>query len=401
MDNSTVRQRSTIVTSKKRLDVTLTDSNIVAFTAVSLFLPYVLTALVLIFISIYIIANKRTRERIFVHHGTDALKVFFVYVLAVPFMYRNWMGLAAGAAMILGLILGLFIRSIMNPELYERILTLICHMSLTSTGYAILEALFNYIYDGKINRRISAVFLHPNYFGTVVATVIIICAYKILTGKENRLNFYIIGALNLISLYLSMSMFAWIEVFIGIMVLLAMLHRHRLLALWLLLACVGAFMIFGLNIQLIPRLSDVDVTLRLRQQIWGQAFTAIKESPWLGHGFMSYGYLFNVIYNGRLVPHSHNIIIDMLLNFGIVGTVIFTYYFIRYYYDLIKARLNSNTQKASALIFAVSTAAFVHGMTDITLLGIQTFPLFMLIMAGFGGSKEPVPSRILSFKASR
>jgi len=301
------------------------------------------------------------------------------------------MGLATGAAVILGLVLGLFIRAVMTGELYERILTLICNTSITSTGVAILELLFNYIYDGRINRRISSVFFHPNYFGTVVATVIIICAYKILTSKKNRINYIIIGSLNLISLYLSMSMFAWIEVFIGILIMLAVLHRHRLLALWVLAACLGAFLIFGLDLALLPRLSVADVTLRMRQQIWEQAIISIKESPLLGHGFMSYGFLFGVIYGGGLVVHAHNVVIDMLLNFGIIGSLVFSYYFIRYYYDLLKDWIGNRAgRKAHVLIFAVSAAAFVHGMTDITLLWIQTLPLFLIILSGYGREKNTV-----------
>ncbi|NLC19226.1 MAG: O-antigen ligase family protein [Clostridiales bacterium] len=391
MDNSTVRRRSLIVTSRKRLDITLADSNIVAFTAVSLFLPYVLTALILVFLSLYIIANKRTRSLIFIHNGTKALKYFFIYAMAVAFMYKNWMGLAATAVLILGFVLGLFIRAVMTGELYERILTLICNMSITSTGFAGLEALFNYIYDGKINRRVSAVFLHPNYFGTVVATVIIICAYKILTGKDRRANYYLIGGLNLISLYLSMSMFAWIEVFIGILILLALLHKHHLLAVWVLAGAAMAFLIFGLDLRLLPRLSLVDVTLRMRQQIWEQAINTIKEAPWLGHGLLSYGFLFGVIYHGNLVPHAHNILIDMLLNFGLAGTLMLVYYFAVYYYELVKAWLTNNKKNSEnlVLIFAVSVAAFIHGMTDITLLWIQTLPLFLLILAGCGRKPEP------------
>lgn len=384
MDNSTVRRHSLIVTSKKRLDITLTDSNIVAFTAVSLFLPYILTALILFFLSLYIIANKRTRSLIFIHNGTQALKLFFIYASAVAFMYRNWMGLAATAALILGLILGLFIRSVMTGELFERILTLICYMSITSTGFAVLEALFNYIYDGKINRRVSAVFFHPNYFGAVVATVIIICVYKILTAKDTRANYFFIAGLNLISLYLSMSMFAWVEVFVGILILLAALHKYRLLAIWVMTAAIGAFLIFGLNLQLLPRLSDVDVTLRMRQQIWEQAINTIKEDPLLGHGLMSYGFLFGVIYHGKLVPHAHNILIDMLLNFGIEGSLLLVYYFARYYYDLVKQWLcNKKENENFSLIFAVSVAVLIHGMTDMTLLWIQTLPLFLIILAGY------------------
>jgi len=186
-----------------------------------------------------------------------------------------------------------------------------------------------------------------------------------------------------------MSMFAWIEVFIGILILLALLHKHRLLAIWVIAGAIAAFLIFGLDLRLLPRLSVVDVTLRMRQQIWEQAINTIKEAPLLGHGLLSYGYLFGVIYHGNLVPHAHNILIDMLLNFGLVGTLMFACYFARYYYDLVKEWLSNNKNSENlVLIFAVSVAALIHGMTDITLLWIQTLPLFLLILAGYGRRPE-------------
>lgn len=383
MDHVTAGRRMDVAL-KRSLDITLTNTNIVILAAVSIFLPYVFAAICFIFLSIYIIVNRTTRQLVFIHSGSGMMRLFFVLALAVPIMYRNWMGLAVGAVVILGIILGLFLRSVMTKDLYEKTLTLICKLSLTSAVFAILEAIYKYYYDGRGSHRISAVFFYPNYFGTIAATIVIICAYKILTGMESKWFFYITAVMNIISIYLCKSMFAWVEVFVGIAVLLAVLHKRLLLALWIAGACVGAYLIFVMDFSLIPRLSDVEVTVRLRQEFWDQAIEQIKATPWLGHGFMSFGYLFAITFQNHLVPHAHNIFLDMLLDFGIVGTILFFWYFTCYYIEVLKLRFRNSNVTATALILAVSAAALVHGTTDITLLWFQTLPLFFFVLSGLG-----------------
>jgi O-antigen ligase len=370
------------------MDVSLTNTNIITFTTVSIFLPYVLTGIVLAFLSVYIIIKKDTRQRIFVHNGSNTLKLLFAYILVIPFIYKNWIGLAVGVGIILAIILGLFMRSVMTSRLYEKILTLICVLSLTSAGYAMIERLVNIISDSRHSHRIAAVFSHPNYFGTIIGTVIIICAYKILTNQEHKWFYFVVAFINVISMYLCKSMFVWVEVFLGIVVLLVILKKHVLLVLWLGAAVLGSFLIFVLDFNIIPRLSDVEVTVRLRGQIWRLAMEQIKASPLFGHGFMSFYYLFNSTYRNRRIPHSHSIYLDMLLNFGVVGTGLFLWFIIKYYVTLIKDRMKENNIMITSLIVAVVVAALAHGATDLTLLWIQTFPLLMIILSGLGAQEK-------------
>jgi O-antigen ligase len=376
------------IAAKRRMDVSLTNTNIITFTTVSIFLPYVLTGLVLAFLSLYIITNKKTRQRIFVHNGSKTLILIFAYIIVIPFIYKNWAGLAVGIGMILAVILGLFMRSVMTSRLYEKILTLICVLSLTSAGYAMIERLINIIFDGRHSHRIAAVFSHPNYFGTMIGTVIIICAYKILTNQEHKWFYFVVTFINVISMYLCKSMFVWVEVFLGVTVLLVILKKHVLLTLWLGCAVLGGILIFGLDFNIIPRLSDVEVTVRLRGQIWRLAMEQIKASPLFGHGFMSFYYLFDSTYRNRRIPHSHNIYLDMLLNFGIVGTGLFLWFILKYYIVLLKKQMKENSIMITSLIAAVGVAALAHGATDLTLLWIQTFPLLMIILSGLGAQEK-------------
>ncbi len=372
---------------KRQVDTTLTNTNIINYVAVSIFLPYVLTAIILAFLSIYIIVNKNTRQLIFLHKGCGALKLFFLYIVIVPIMYGNWMGLVVGLGMILMLILGLYLRSVMTGEIFERILTLICTLSLTCAGYAITEAVVNYI-DGASSRRISAVFSHPNYFGTVVATVIIICAYKVLTSKENKWFFIALGIINTVSLYLCKSMFAFIEVFIGILILLVILKKNKLLMLWISAAVLGGILIFGIGVNLIPRLHDAGLTIRLREQIWELATAQMKENPLFGHGFMSFQHLIKATYRGDYIKHAHSIYMDMILNFGVVGTILFLGYFVQYYKAAFQYFFWQKKIMRLSLVFAVTAAALVHGATDITMLWIQILPLYFLILAGLGAEEK-------------
>ena len=370
------------------MDTALTSENIITYSAVSIFLPYALTATILMFLAVYILINKQTRQSVFVHAGSNALKLFFLYAISIPFFYGNWRGVATGIGFVLALVLGLYLRSVMTKGRYERTLTRICTLSLTSSGYALFEVFLNYVSrDGHIH-RISAVFSHPNYFGSVAATVIVICAYKVLTSYENKVYFCFIAAANIVSLYLCKSMFAFIEVFIGILVLLAVLKKTKLLALWLSAAVMIGAMVFIFRVGLIPRLSDVEITVRLRQNIWRLATQQIKADPLFGHGFMSFNYLFDTTIRSRQVAHAHNIYLDMLLNFGLVGSALFLVYFVRYYLSVIIAWATDKRNVSAALILAITAANLVHGATDLTLLWIQTLPLFLIILSG-QGSKEP------------
>lgn len=373
---------------KRRVEVSLTGINIATYTAAAIFLPYILSTILLISLAIYIIVNRQTRQQIFINNGSGLLKVFLAYILIVPFLYSNWIGFATGAGVVLAVILGLYLRNIMTGELFEKLLTMICTFSLTSTGYAVIEKAVHIINGGRTGHRIAAVFFHPNYFGTIVGTVVIICAYKVLSKQDHSWYYYLVAAMNVISMYLCKSMFVWVEVFVGVAVLLVIYKRHRLLSIWLMVAAAAAFMIFFLDINIIPRLSDVEVTVRLRRQIWDLTVAQIIKTPLIGHGLYSYMFLFDSTYLNQAIPHSHSIYLDMLLNFGVIGTGMFLVYITKYYKTVTNICFKKKDVRIAPLILAVTAAALIHGITDITLLWVQTLPLFFIILSGLGAFEK-------------
>jgi O-antigen ligase len=185
-------------------------------------------------------------------------------------------------------------------------------------------------------------------------------------------------------------MFAWVEVFLGVSVLLFTFKKHNLLAYWLLLVTVSSFLIVVLNLDIIPRLSQAEVTTDMRIQIWKYAIRKIESRPLFGHGFMSYLYLDKTQRFGYLVPHSHSIILELLLDFGVIGSCMFLWYFIRYYASVVRVFLLDKSFRINALILAVTAASLIHGVVDLTLMWIQTLPLFLIILSGVGAFENSV-----------
>ncbi len=370
-----------------RIGVLLNNKNIAIFAASSVFLPYVFTAIILVILAIYVLVVKEKRQMIFVHPGSKILLIFFAFILIIPCIYQNWIGVVVGIAVFLATMLALFLRSTMTSALYEKILTLICILSLTGTSCAISEKfIIPLFYESYRTNRASAAFFYPNYFGTIIGTVIIICAYKVLTRQGPKWFYYMIAFMNVISMYLCQSMFAWVEVFLGVAVLLVILKKHQLLSLWLFCAAIGVFTIFVLDINIIPRLDDAGLTTLLRFKIWKGAITQIEKTPLLGHGFMSYLYITKDYKN--VIPHAHSIYLDSVMNFGVIGVLLLINYFVHYYKSVIKTCFSEKKTAITSLIIAVTIVALVHGMTDVTLLWIQTLPLFFFVLAGYGSYEK-------------
>ncbi|WP_281532574.1 O-antigen ligase family protein [Anaerocolumna aminovalerica] len=372
------------------------ETAIVVLAAAAVFLPFIISGIVLISLAIYIIFKKQTRRLILIHEGSKVLFIFCAFAFFIAAIYKNWIGLLVAFGFTLAFVLGLYLRSVMTRILFERVLTMVCVQSLMGTVYALVEKfVFPYFNIGSRVNRASAMFFYPNYFGTIISMVIIICAYKVLTRQGKKWFYYFIASMNVISLYLCESMFAWVEIFLGVAVLLFLLKMHRLLAIWLLLATFASFIILVLNVNIIPRLYQAEVTTEIRFDIWDFAIKQIMKAPLLGHGFMSYMYTDADQHLGYLVPHSHSIILELLMDFGIVGTVLFLWYFVKYTITLVKTFINEKKTRITSLIFAISAAALVHGLADLTLMWIQTLPLFLFILAGLGAYEKKIETEVV------
>ena len=363
-----------------------TDRNLIYIAAASVFLPYYLTAAVIVGLAAYLLISPRTRGRIFVHDGSLFLLPFFALLLIVPAVYGNWVGLAGGVGLMLILIIGLFVRSAMTRDIFEHMVTLVCLLSVPMTIVAIIEKLLMQPhFDGLY--RCFTVFMNPNYFATIIGTVIILCGYKVVSHQGHPLLFYGIAAFDLISIYLCGSLFVWVEIFIGVAALLLLLRRHHMLSALLLAAGLFCILLYCMP-DLIPRLNQSHITTERREEIWATAIRAIGDAPFLGHGVMSYSFVYHNYPGSYPTTHAHSLYLDPLLNFGLIGTALLLVYFVKYYKKVIFCLKEKSCSKIAILICSVTLAALAHGTTDITILWIQTGLLMVLLMGGLGAAER-------------
>ncbi|MGF1568121.1 MAG: O-antigen ligase family protein [Nodosilinea sp.] len=180
------------------------------------------------------------------------------------------------------------------------------------------------------------VFTHKNGMGKFM--VLSNCVFMLLALGARPGNFYpwlgVIGSIGLIvvssstSALLNGTMLALIVLFFGQILKL----KPRLLIPVAILSGLGAwaFSTWAIDLAtLVLGFFDKDLTLTGRTEIWPAAINKIQERPWLGYGFNGFwhdirGESADIIRTVRWnVGNSHNGFLDLILQLGLVGFVVF------------------------------------------------------------------------------
>ena len=221
------------------------DENVVFLSAISVFLPYYLSIIIIAVLSFYIIFKTDFRSTVFGHIGSILIPIFSVYTAITAIVYKNILGIACSALFFVLFILGYYLRSIMTTELFEGALDLICVSSIFASCLIILEKIifwnssWHRCFGDFFNNFYFSMYFHPNYLGSIMAAVILICAYKVVLHRTDKKYYYAIAVLAATAMFLTESMFAWIEVLVGLSILLFIARRHQLLSILLIFVAFG------------------------------------------------------------------------------------------------------------------------------------------------------------------
>lgn len=380
---------------KLRTDLSNAE-NIVYIAAAAPFLPFQLTIPVVAILSFYVLFNKDYRYLAFSVSGSFLIPIFVLFTLSVALAYKNYLGCAASIAFFFMIMLEHFMRAVMTREIYERALNICCLSSLFAAFVAIIEKLihFNDIWyrcsGNFFSNQLLSFYSHPNYLGALMAISLLICAYKVIVKKEKKRYYYFIAFLNAAAILLTASMFALIEVFIGLSMLLLLARRHQLLGVLFIVTAFAAFILYT-NPQIFPRTAHIDSTFNSRVLIWDTAIKAIKQSIWTGRGFFAFGMIMPEH------PHTHNLLFEFLLDFGIIGSAILLAIMFIVCQKIVICKNFLRKSKITLLILAVFCAVLIHSITDITVFWLQTGLLYAFILSGIG-AEEQVLYRIFKKK---
>ena len=363
---------------------TLSDEKLILALFISIFLPFYLTAAVLLIAIIYIIKQRKLSD-VFEKNGNAWAMAFTIYTFAVGLLNLNFVGAACSIGFIALMLVGAFTRKFITPNIFEKGLNLTCLCGVITTVICLLDFLYNeLILNHPGVYRCTLYFLNSNYLATIFATVIIVCGYKVLYHKGRAITYYSTALICAVGAYLTGSMFVWVEVFIGCAALLAFTRRHQMLSALFLLAGTGIIVLYCMP-GLLPRIQDSNITTDNRVIIWTVTLKAIKAAtPFFGQGFLTYFHIQGNYPESYPTAHSHSIFLEPIASFGIIGTVLIAVFFIYYYKKVITCRNAQNKFGMSALILAITCAILVHATTDLTFMWIQTGLFYCLIMSGIG-----------------
>jgi O-antigen ligase len=130
-----------------------------------------------------------------------------------------------------------------------------------------------------------------------------------------------------------------------------------------------------------------DPTLTGRTVIWQFALEKISEHPWLGYGFGSFWRVGTGVPSVdeapgfvAKMPHAHNGYIDILLQIGVVGSVLFTAVILTCIH--LVGRITRRHWHLSWFLMTLVLFALLHNLLETTLFeGFSDWCMIMLLAA--------------------
>ncbi len=364
----------------------LSDSTIIYIAFVSVFLHFVITGAVIVFLGIYIFL-KYKNDRLFEYRGAKLIITFAVYTVIVALFNQNYIGIGCSLLFVFLMEIFLFVRKHITPHIFERALEICCYLGASVGILCMLDFVITYIIQRQIaGYRTTLYFFNCNYLATVLATVIIICGYKVLAQKGPMLLYCVCAVFSFIGAYLTGSMFVLVEIFFGAAFLMFFMRKGQILAA-LLLMCGTALIVLYCLPDILPRLNQANITTDNRVTIWKTTLEAIKQNPIFGGGFLTY---FNVQDNFKgsyYTTHAHNLVLESILSFGVIGSVVLGSFFVLFFRRVFICKNAQSKYYCSSLILALTIALLAHSTTDLTFLWVQT-GLFFCLMLGTIGCEE-------------
>lgn len=369
----------------------LTRENLIYLLFISTYLHFAITAVVFLGVGVFILCNKFNRKQVFVHPGSKFIPVFSAAALLMALIAGNWFGAAAAVGFFIIVAITLWVRGVMRRGVFERALSYCCVVSSFLAPLAFVQMKFFPPED----ERAVLWFFNSNFMAYMCLIAFGISAYKLLNGKGHLWIYAVSLLANIVSMYYCGSIFIWVDCFVVTAMLLVLFKKWPAVAILLGLLAVGAIALY-FSPELMPRWYAVNDSSNSRFSIWRAAVQEIKKSPFIGKGFLAFNHINSNYPEAFAAPHTHNMLLELLLDFGILGSALLIPFFVFYFKNLKRCFEYSVNRNTTNLILALVVATAVHGFIDIVFIWIQTGGLLGLMLAGLG-----MDERLLNRVASK
>ena len=380
------------------------DEKLIIITCIAMYLPFYIGFAFLAFNLFYYIYTNQIGKIVKEIARTKFLFVFIVYSIVVSVIHQNSYGLMASIAILIFCMFFLFYRNKLTKTLFKdsiRVIVIMTGLTFIATiaKYGILflqndmslMALAEYSAE---NREISNYF-NSNYYAMVCEMMIIVTGYLAHKSKKkiHKVLYICLTILAFGALILTGSRSG-----LATAVLLLVLMNLKLTKTKIGWIEVGIALFIGINIigetGLFPRFGTMEHAVGLREKIWREALHIIDQNWLTGVGPLGIHSEVHSI-GSRVVHHSHNIILDGLVNFGVMGiALIFPF----------AKRIRDEVHHAKkspyyTVILFLTAVIIIHGMVDVTIFWHQTafiYFVFAISMGKLYPMEEKADARVLS-----
>lgn len=352
---------------KKAYAKTGNDGLVMFLCTLSIFFTFYACVIVQLIALIYAVRKYSFKKILGAPHMIYPVLLMIPAIITGIF-FRNYLGIFILLLFFILYLFSIYAQYMMTEDIRGYIINTVALSSIVTAVIALIQK-----YPNTGFRSVS-LFLNANFYGYFCELTIVVMVYAIYKSGPKPMYFLSIAA-NIAGIAASGCRSAWTATAVGIIILMVCLKKYRHLIFTAFIGAAAALIVFLLPQVIFPRYSAFSSDKSLRFLIWKTAMGYIRENPVFGHGMFAY----YALSSGRAHDaHAHDFILDLLINFGGVGTLILIVFGILVVRDLIK---NLKTNKTCALVLAVLAAAFVHGFTDVPFIGVQTSSLTAMIIA--------------------
>lgn len=390
------------------------DEKLIVCMFASLFLPWLLSACVLVISGLYIFVKKDYKALIKEVKGGKILFLLAIYLFVVSLLHANWIGAAISFGMALLFIILLHYRKHIRRDVFSLLIDLAIVLSLVAVVYGVFEQ-FGYMsqIDGmgffdiqnKPEYRVHTFYFNANYYALVILYIECMCIYKFFIHEniKARLYYTLAGVANLFAMFLTGGRIAWLGLAVGV-VTMVFVNRWWKMLVAVLASGAGAVGVLALKPGLIPRLASKGFKIERRRQIWQTAWLIVKDHGILGGGPLAYysmyeGYkdLYIETYGlksfkqyklGISAPHSHTIFFEPLVSFGLIGSLLLLTYIVLQLKEAFTLITKKKEYALAAFIFGSFMVTLSFSIMDFPILWHQTGFLMLLLFASYEICKE-------------
>ena len=350
------------------------------------FCHYIFSGALLLLISVSLIVIRQTRREIMRQKRMVLLTAMISALsLIVSVVYGNTIGIFITSGVFLILLIGAYLRSVMNDKLLKLSSLIVAAGGIITSLIVIMQR----IKFEDPNHRPYGLSYNPNYLGSVAVLAAVFSMVMLFDKNSDKVKsavwekvlYFVSFFADVVTILISESRSSLLALTASI-IIFVFLKGHYIITAVSCVAGATVWIIGLINPDFFSWTNSLTEVFTGRLNIWKDAFSSFSGNFFtvmFGRGPMTY-YMVRANEGLTVADHAHNILLDTLINVGITGLLIY----MAIIFDIMKNafdRRSRGDSTAFILITVAVCAVLVQGIPDVTIMWHQTATLFLLLCA--------------------